>query len=184
MNWKYGLLFVLTLTTMAGCASMPAGPSVMVLPPPGKPFEVFAGEDALCRQWAYQQIGGKGPSETANRNLATGAAVGTAVGAGLGAAVGAATGNVGAGAAIGGATGLVGGTAMSSDAGYNTGYQLQRRYDISYQQCMYAKGNLLPGMTARQTVAPPPPDYRPSAPPAYGSAPPTQAVPKTAPPAQ
>ncbi|MGD0229600.1 MAG: YMGG-like glycine zipper-containing protein [Syntrophorhabdales bacterium] len=69
--------------------------------------------------------------------------LGTLLGAGLGAVIGAATGNVGAGAAIGGATGLVGGTAMGSDAGYASQYQLQRRYDIAYQQCMYA-GNRYP----------------------------------------
>jgi hypothetical protein len=34
----------------------------MVIPSPGKPFEVFAEEDYICRQWAQQQIGGASPS--------------------------------------------------------------------------------------------------------------------------
>ena len=63
----------------------------------------------------------------------------------MGAAIGAATGNAGAGAAIGGGAGLLGGTAMGSNAGASSEYQLQRRYDIAYQQCMYAKGNQIPG---------------------------------------
>ena len=137
---------------------MPTGPTVMVMPPPGKPFEVFAAEDSACRQWAQQQIGGASPSETANQNLASGAAVGTLVGAGVGAAIGAATGNTGAGAAIGAGAGLLGGTAIASNQAYASEWQLQRQYDIAYQQCMYANGNQIPGVAHRQTQssAPPP----------------------------
>jgi hypothetical protein len=173
MNWKQGLLIFPVAAMLAGCATMPAGPSVAVLPAPGKPFEVFQADDAVCRQWALQQIGGASPSQTANQNTATGAIVGTAVGAALGAAVGAATGNAAAGAAIGGATGLVGGTAMGSNAGYASEYQLQRRYDIAYQQCMYAKGNVIPGSgAARRYYAPPPPP-----PPGYQQGPPAMQQP-------
>jgi hypothetical protein len=42
---------------LSACATMPTGPSVNVLPAPGKPFEVFAKEDGTCRQWAQSQIG-------------------------------------------------------------------------------------------------------------------------------
>ena len=157
MNWKRSLLLVSLLAMLSGCATMPTGPSVAVLPGPGKPFEVFMADDAVCRLWAQQSIGGASPSETGNKNMATGAVVGTAVGAAMGAAIGAATGNAGAGAAIGGGAGLLGGTAMGSNAGASSEYQLQRRYDIAYQQCMYAKGNQIPGSPARRTYAPPPP---------------------------
>jgi len=157
---------------------MPTGPTVTVLPGPGKPFEVFQADDAVCRQWAQQQIGGASPSQTANQNMATGAVVGTAVGAAMGAAIGAATGNAGAGAAIGGGAGLLGGTAMGSSAGANSEYQLQRRYDIAYQQCMYAKGNQIPGSApVRRTYAPPPPPppgYQQGPPPGYQQGPPPQ----------
>jgi hypothetical protein len=47
----------------------------MVMPSPGKPFEVFAEEDNIRRQWAQQQVGGALPSEAANQNLTTGAVV-------------------------------------------------------------------------------------------------------------
>jgi len=158
MNWKRGLLFFSVLVMLSGCATMPTGPSVTVLPGPGKPFEVFQADDAVCRQWAQGQIGGASPSQTANQNLATGAVVGTAVGAAMGAAIGAATGNAAAGAAIGGGAGLLGGSAMGSNAGASSEYQLQRRYDMAYQQCMYAKGNQIPGSAPpRRSYAPPPP---------------------------
>ena len=82
------------VVVIGGCATLPTGPSVMVLPAHGKSFEQFQSDDALCRQWARQQIG-MSPQETVNQNAVTGAAVGTAVGAGLGAAIGAASGQSG-----------------------------------------------------------------------------------------
>jgi hypothetical protein len=33
------------------------GPSINAMPAQGKPFDVFVGEDATCRQWAQRQIG-------------------------------------------------------------------------------------------------------------------------------
>jgi hypothetical protein len=164
MNWKRALLLFAVVVMLSGCATMPTGPMVTVLPGPGKPFEVFMADDAVCRQWAQQSIGGASPSQTSNQNLATGAAVGTAVGAGMGLAIGAATGNAGAGAAIGGGAGLLGGTAMGSNAGASSEYQLQKRYDIAYQQCMYAKGNQIPGVVRQptQTYAPPSPPPGPT----------------------
>jgi len=136
---------------------MPTGPTITVLPGPGKPFEVFQADDYACRQWAVQQIGGASPSETANQNLATGAVLGTLLGAGIGAAIGSASGQMGAGAAIGAGAGLLGGTAMASGPASYSGYELQRRYDIAYQQCMYAKGNQVPGVRPARAYGPPPP---------------------------
>lgn len=156
----YARIIVLFLALlMAGaCATVPTGPSVMVLPTAGKPFEQFQAEDATCRQWARQQIG-LTPQEAINQNTVTGAAVGTALGAGLGAAVGAASGHAGAGAAIGAGTGLLVGTASGANAGQASGWEAQRRYDIAYQQCMYANGNIIPGVrrTRRVMRTPPPP---------------------------
>jgi hypothetical protein len=179
MNRRRGcllLLSILAVVVMSGCATMPTGPSVTVFPAPGKPFEVFQADDFTCRQWASQQIG-TSPNEVANQNLAGGAALGTIIGAGLGAAIGAAYGNPAAGAAIGAASGLVGGTAMATGPAYASGSEAQRRYDIAYQQCMYAKGNQIPGVVRRyRRVAPPPPPPPPGAgsyvPPPPGSYPP------------
>jgi len=41
---------------MAGCASAPTGPSVMVLPGTGKTMEQFQTEDARCRQAASGEL--------------------------------------------------------------------------------------------------------------------------------
>ena len=160
MKLKRTLRLCLAGAVLFGCATMPAGPSVMVLPEPGKPFEVFRSDDEVCRQWAMQRIGVP-PDEIVNKNLAGGAVVGTAMGAALGAAIGASSGKPATGAAIGAGSGLVTGTAMASGPAYAAGSEAQRRYDNAYQQCMYAKGNQIPGLAAapprRVSGLPPPP---------------------------
>ena len=170
MKVKRGLVVCLVPAILGGCVTMPAGPSVMVLPEPGKSFEEFQSDDAICRQWAKQRIE-VSPSETVNKNLAGGAAVGTVMGAGLGAAIGAAHGKPATGAAIGAGSGLIGGTAAASGPAYAAGHEAQRRYDNAYQQCMYAKGNQIPASVAapprtppkrsRWIPPPPPPGYKP-----------------------
>src|SRR6266511_1415052 len=119
-----GLLILVPF--LGACATVPAGPSVMVLPGSGKSFEQFQADDAMCRQWAYQQ------------------------------------------------TGTTPGEAAGASGAQSAGYHVQRRYDIAYQQCMYAKGNQIPGVarTYRGGVPPPPPP-----PPASGSPPPGSAAP-------
>jgi len=90
------ILPFLSLLALSGCETLPIGPSVLVLPARGKPFEVFQAEVADCRQWANQQIGGS--------------------------------------------------------AGEYQAYEwdeAQRRYDNAYLQCMYAKGNQVPGVRRR-----------------------------------
>ena len=181
MNWTRGLIILLALALLGGCATMPTGPTVTVYPGPGKPFEVFQADDYACRQWAQEQIGGASPSQTANQNLATGAGVGALAGAGLGALIGSASGHAGAGAAIGAGAGLLTGTAVASGPAASSQYQLQRRYDIAYQQCMYAKGNQIPGVRPAQAYRPPPPPYGPPpgyGPPAYGPPAPQPAPPR------
>ena len=177
MNHRIIIFLFLALLVMGGCATIPKGPSVMVLPPPGKPFELFQVEDAICKQWAAQQIG-QSPQETVNQNTVTGAVAGTVIGAGLGAAIGSTSGDMGAGAAIGGASGLLLGGATGANAGQYYASGAQRRYDIAYIQCMYAKGNQVPGVVTRTRNyrrTPPPPDLSSTPPkyyPPYPSAPP------------
>ncbi|HMK44006.1 MAG TPA: YMGG-like glycine zipper-containing protein [Dissulfurispiraceae bacterium] len=167
------LSVIIVLASIGGCATVPVGPSVAVFPAPGKPFEQFQAEDAICRQWAAQQTG-ISPQETVNQNTASGAVAGTVIGGGLGAAIGSAGGHVGSGAAIGAATGLLFGTLAGSDWAYASGRNVQRRYDIAYQQCMYSKGNQVPAMAEpnrrmyrRGYVAPPPPNTDSGVPPDY-----------------
>ena len=69
-------------------------------------------------------------------------------------------------------SGLVLGTAGGVQAGQGWYYEVQRRYDNAYQQCMYAKGNQVPTAArtstrpARYLPPPPPRDY------GYGPPPP------------
>lgn len=76
----------------AGCATAPAGPSVLVLPGTGKPFEQFQADVNVCRAWAAQQVKG---------------------------------------------------AFMDAPA-----WEVQRRYDNAYVQCMYAKGHQVPAPPA------------------------------------
>ncbi len=170
------IVIALLLLTATGCATVPTGPSVMVMPPPGKPFELFQQEDVSCRQWARQQIGAS-PQEIINNNTAAGAVTGGAIGAGIGAVL---SGGRGSGAAFGAATGALIGGSQGAASGQYYGHEAQRRYDIAYEQCMYANGNIIPGMRRpyRRTPPPPPPDLRyptPSdSPTGYVAPPPTQ----------
>jgi hypothetical protein len=160
---------VAAVLVVSGCATMPAGPSVLVLPGAGKPFEQFQSDDYVCRRWAEQQIG-ISAQETADQNTVKGAAVGTVIGAGAGALIGAATGHAGAGAAIGAGSGLLVGTAAGAGAGQDYGWQAQQRYDYAYVQCMYSKGNEVPGSVHQYRIRkrnPPPPPPPSSVPPDY-----------------
>jgi len=163
MYLKLSVFLLLAAVVLSACATIPKGPSVMVWPAPGKPLEVFQSDDAVCRQWASQQVGAQ-PSESANQTLASGAAVGAILGAGLGAAIGAASGQFGAGLGIGAASGALVGTAAGIGPAYGAGWEVQRRYDNAYLQCMYTKGNQVPGAvrTYRRAVPPPPPPPPPS----------------------
>jgi len=128
---------------MTACATVPTGPSVMVLPANGKSFEQFQADDAVCRQWSLQQTG-MTTKQASVGNTVSGAAIGTAVGAAAGAAIGAAAGSPATGAAVGAGAGLLGGTAIGASAGSSSQDTVQRRYDMTYMQCMYAKGNQIP----------------------------------------
>src|SRR5206468_42580 len=110
---------------VTACATVPAGPSVVVLPGQGKGFDQFQNDDAMCRQWATHQTG-TSPGQGAAQSTIGGAAIGTLLGAAAGALVGAAAGRPGTGAAVGAGVGLVGGTAVgASNAGPTYG-SLQR----------------------------------------------------------
>jgi len=126
------------LVLLWGCAQMPAGPSVAVMPAPGKPIEVFTAEDQACRAYSAQSAGAN-QNDAAVNSVAGSAVVGTVIGAAAGALIGGHNG-VGTGAGLG----LLTGTAVGASRGSDASHSVQRRYDIAYEQCMYAKGNQLP----------------------------------------
>ncbi len=126
MRRLFPCVFLLVAVGVGGCATIPAGPSVMVLPGPGKTLEQFQADDTSCRQWAAQEA-----SRTASGEI--------------------------------------------------YGSIIQWRYDMPYQQCMYAKGNRIPVAPALNAVPPPPPQPPPASAPAP---PPAGAVPAPPPKAQ
>lgn len=163
------------VTILSACASPPMGPTVAVMPQANKPFEVFQADDAACRTWANQAVAGQ--AEAANNQALGGAVLGTVLGAGLGAALGG-----GRGAAIGAGSGALVGTAVGANGSQWSQMGIQQRYNIAYQQCMYARGNQVPSYQAVYGAPvyvyryapppPPPPVYYAPPPPGYAPPPP------------
>jgi hypothetical protein len=150
---------------LSACATEPLGPTIPVMPAPNKPFDLFQGDQALCKQYASNEVQG-GAQQANNRQVGT-AVIGTLLGAGLGAAIGG-----GHGAAIGAGAGALGGTAVGAGPAQNAQGSLQERYNFAYAQCMYSRGNQVPGFAPAGAPPPPPPGYAPpGAPPPPGYAP-------------
>jgi Glycine-zipper domain len=184
MTQKLRPLLAILALGVAGCTTIPTGPSRMALPGTGKNFDQFQVDDSSCKQYALQASGAT-PSEAQENSAVKSAVLGTV----LGAAAGAAIGGTSSGAGVGAGIGLLMGAASGAAAGDASGYNVQRRYDNGYSQCMYAKGHrvAVPGRMAAQRpaaqaqpapqqpyYAPPPQAQTPyyGAPPPPGSAPP------------
>lgn len=126
------------LLLLAACASPPMGPTVQVLPSPNKPFQVFQHDQFDCKQYAQSQVAGQ--AEAINRGAAGTAAAGVVLGGLLGAAIGNHQ-----GAGIGAGVGAIAGTsAGANSSAYGQG-SIQAQYNNAYVQCMYSKGNQVPG---------------------------------------
>jgi len=168
--------YFLPLAVLTGCASVPTGPSVMVLPGSSKSFDQFRFDDFECRQYASNAVGGTTANQASVDSGVQSAVIGAAIGTVAGAALGGSRGAV-AGAGIGTAGGALAGAGSGSQAART----VQGRYDIGYQQCMYAKGHQIP-MAARYdrpsprpnpgVPPPPPPAGNPPPPPPAAGAPP------------
>jgi hypothetical protein len=177
MKSSMRILPVALLAALAGCVTVPSGPSVMVLPGDGRSFDQFRFDDQDCRNYAQSQIGGSTAEQAATDSAVKSAVLGTALGALAGAAIG---GNS-HGTAVGAGAGLLLGSAAGAGAANESAYGAQRRYDFAFQQCMYAKGHRVAGARGAHAYPPPsygyapppapPPGYAPPPPPA-GSAPP------------
>ncbi len=168
------------LAALLALASGPASamtPTVQVLPAPNKPPEVFQQDQYVCMQYAEQQSGGTAAQNQAANQAVGSAIVGTILGAGLGAAFGG-----GRGAAIGAASGAVAGTTYGVANAQAAQWSIQQRYDVSYMQCMYAKGNQVPNFDPNNPQPPPPPGNSPPPPPSGSPPPPPSGAPPPPPP--
>ncbi len=156
---RSGLIVSLAALLLAGCSLMPTGPNVMALPGADRSFDEFRADDLICRDYAYQQIGGSAREQEANNAVVGNAVIGTTIGAIAGAALGGRD-----GAAVGAGMGMLVGSASGAEAARSSTYGSQRHYDIAYVQCMYSKGHRVPvsgsyapGTTRMLTLPPPPP---------------------------
>jgi hypothetical protein len=170
MTRAFRFMPLLALLMIGGCTTLPSGPGVMALPGSGKSFDQFRADDTDCRQYASAQMGGTAPNQAATDSGLKSAAVGTVIGAAAGAAIGGSR-----GAGVGAGTGLAVGALAGTGAAEGSAYELQRRYDFAYVQCMYAKGHKVPvsgnimssspNAAAPYTPPPPPPGSPPPPPP-------------------
>jgi hypothetical protein len=172
MNLRSTPISLAALFLLGGCVSLPTGPSMMVLPGTGKNFDQFRFDDGSCRQFAFDQTGGATPGAVAEDAGARSALLGAAIGAVAGAAIGG-----GHGAAVGAGTGLAVGGLTGTAAANQSAYGAQGRYDVAYQQCMYAKGHRVPvsGRFAQSYATPAPAAMTPPPPPSgtpYAASPP------------
>ena len=160
-------LIALSSIFLVACATPPMGPTVQVMPSSAKPFQVFQQEQAECKQYAQSQVAGQ--ADAANQ-MAVGAVVlGTVLGAALGSATsGRHYDDTGAGAA----TGAIVGTGIAANSSQNTQSSIQEQYNNAYVQCMYSKGNQVPGAASAQapgnmdvSLQPPPPPMQSAGPP-------------------
>jgi len=167
------------LLLLGGCVSMPSGPSMTVLPGSTKSFDQFRADDMDCRGFANNQVGGTTPNQAGANSAISSAVIGTAIGAVAGAAFGGSN-----GAAVGAGTGLLVGSTVGAGTAGASQYELQRRYDAGYQQCMYSRGHKVPVAgrfegtarpVPRYSYTPPPPPPGASAPAAANNIPPPPA---------
>ena len=136
-NGRTGAIGLASLLILQACAMAPMGPTVQVLPPPGKPFEQFVQERSYCSSYASSTV--QGQADALNQRAVGGAVLGTVLGAGLGAAIGR-----GRGAAVGAASGAALGTGIGASGTSQAQNGIQGQYDDAYVACMVSKGNQPP----------------------------------------
>ena len=146
---KLSLIALSPLWLLAACASPPMGPTVQVLPSPNKPFQVFQQDQFNCKQYAQSQVAGQ--ADAANQKAVGSAAVGVVLGGLLGAAIGNHQ-----GAGIGAGVGAIAGTSAGANGAAYAQGSIQAQYNNAYVQCMYSKGNQVPGAMGQGYYPPPP----------------------------
>jgi hypothetical protein len=149
---------VSTVALLAGCATQPLGPTIPAMPPQGKSMDAFNQDESYCEQYADDRASGR-VQQADDKELRNGA-IGAALGAGIGALAGNTKGAI--------AGGIIGGVLGGASGSGRDQAHVQRLYDISYAQCMKAKGNEVPMGRPRRwrrddyygaPPPPPPPGY-------------------------
>ena len=124
---------------LAGCVTIPEGPTHAALPGSRQTFDQFQFDDTGCRQFATQALGGTTPQQNASNAAVGSAVVGTALGAAIGGLLGGSD-----GAAVGAGMGLFTGAAVGAGNAQAAGLSSQQRFDNAYYQCMFSRGHRVP----------------------------------------
>jgi hypothetical protein len=143
LMWAMALAGAVALGACSSAPSPPV-PSVVASPGYGKSIAQFQTEDSTCRDTAWRHIGYRTPQQAAEESRAAGAALGSALGAVAGSLIGSASDDPATGAAFGAASGLLLSSVISAEVARTAAETTQRNYDLSYQQCMSARGNSEP----------------------------------------
>lgn len=143
---RMGVCLVALASLTACVVAPPSGPSpyAQAMPGQGKNFDQFNADDTACREWAANRTNTPSAQQQQNNQVGT-ALGGAALGAIAGALVGSAAGHVGTGAAVGAGIGALGGAAVAGNQSQGQAMSSQQTYDVTYDQCMAAKGNAVRG---------------------------------------
>jgi hypothetical protein len=128
------------------------------MPGRGKSFEAFQSDQMGCKNFAAGQVSGQ--ADSANQRAVGAALLSTVLTAGLGSAIGGIGGDAGAGAAVGAAVGAGGGSLYGAANGAGQQANIQQQYDAAFAQCMFARGNQVPGFAPNVAAAAPDPLVR------------------------
>jgi hypothetical protein len=120
------------------------------MPGPGKTLDAFQADNGACKSFAADAV--KGQADAANQRAFGTALLTTALGAATGAATGSLDGDAGGGAAVGGAVGAGAGSAIGGMNNSADQEGIQAQYDNAFSQCMYAKGDAVPGFAPTATA--------------------------------
>jgi len=142
---------IVLMLGLSACVPAKMGPTVQVMPGTGKSFDAFRADQAACEQYADEQVAAS--RKEANQQAVGTALIGTALGAGLGAAAG--------DAGVGAAAGAAAGTGIAAGNAQGAAQTIQQRYDIAFSQCMYAKGEAVPGYEPPPVAPAPAPEPPP-----------------------
>jgi hypothetical protein len=118
-------------------------------------LDAFQADNSTCKSFAAEQV--KGQADAANQRAFGTALLTTALGAATGAAGGDLSGQAGAGAALGGAVGAGAGAAIGATNNSVDQMNIQAQYDTAFSQCMYAKGEQVPGFAPTRVAYAPVP---------------------------
>jgi len=123
---------------LAGCAQTPLGPTVQVMPGPGKTFETFQNDQALCK--GLRRRSGEGPGRRGEPAGSGCRGLDHGVGRRARAAAGSFSGMAGQGAGLGAASGALVGAGIGAQNSSMEQMGIQQQYDNAFRPVHVCQG--------------------------------------------